>query len=120
NNPTGFAQVVDELQGGAVVRSFTYGHDLICQRIVGSSLSFYQYDGHGSVRLLTDAVGAVTNTYDYDAFGNLISHTGITPNDYLYSGEQFDANLGFYYLRARYMDPSQGRFLSAGSFGGSE
>ncbi|MBA2705871.1 MAG: RHS repeat-associated core domain-containing protein, partial [Blastocatellia bacterium] len=48
----------------------------------------------------------------YDAFGNLISRTGTTSNDYLYSGEQFDANLGFYYLRARYMNPTAGRFLS--------
>ncbi len=46
NNLTGYAQVVDELQGGAVVKSFTCGHDLISQRIGGGSLSFYQYDGH--------------------------------------------------------------------------
>jgi RHS repeat-associated protein len=110
NNPTGYSQVVDELQGGSVVKSFTYGHDLISQRIVGSTLSFYGYDGHGSVRILTDATAGVTDTCTYDAFGNLISHTGTTPNDYLDSGEQFDANLGFYYLRARYMNPSSGRF----------
>ena len=55
NNPTGYAQVVEELQSGAVVKSFTYGHDLISQRIVGGSLSFYGYDGHGLVRLLTRA-----------------------------------------------------------------
>jgi len=124
NNPTGYAQVVEELQSGAVVKSFTYGHDLISQRCspltANCSLSFYQYDGHGSVRQLTNASGAVTDTYDYDAFGNLISHTGATPNDYLYSGEQFDANLGFYYLRARYVNPSSGRFLSMDSFAGNE
>jgi RHS repeat-associated protein len=112
NNSTGYAQVVEELQSGSVGKSFTYGHDLVSQRIVGGSLSFYGYDGHGSVRLLTDATAAVTDTYDYDAFGNLISRTGTTPNDYLYSGEQFDANLGFYYLRARYLNPGSGRFLS--------
>lgn len=115
NNPTGCAQVVDELQSGAVVRSFTYGHDLISQRTVGSSLSFYQYDGHGSVRHLTNASAAITDAYDYDAFGNLVSRTGTTPNDYLYSGEQFDANLGFYYLRARFMNPSSGRFWTMDS-----
>ncbi|HEY2973146.1 MAG TPA: PKD domain-containing protein [Pyrinomonadaceae bacterium] len=120
NNPTGYAQVVEELRAGSVVKSFTYGHDLISQRIVGSSLRFYGYDGHGSVRLLIDATGAVTDTYDYDAFGNLIYRTGTTPNDYLYSGEQFDANLGFYYLRARYMNPASGRFLSMDSFAGGQ
>ena len=118
NNPTGYAQVVDELQTGTVVRSFTYGHDLISQRVSGGSLSFYQYDGHGSVRLLTNASGAITDAYDYEAFGNLIYRSGTTPNDYLYSGEQFDANLGFYYLRARYMNPSSGRFWTIDSFAG--
>ncbi len=120
NNPTGYAQVVEELRSGAVVKSFTYGHDLISQRIVGGTLSFYQYDGHGSVRQLTNASGAVTDAYDYDAFGNLIYRSGTTSNDYLYTGEQFDANLGFYYLRARYMNPSSGRFFSSDSFAGNE
>jgi RHS repeat-associated protein len=112
NNPTSEAQVVDELQAGAVIRSFTYGHKLISQRIVGGSLSFYQYDGHGSVRQLTNASGAITDAYDYDAFGNLIYRSGTTPNDYLDRGEQLDANLGFYYLRARHLNPANGRFLS--------
>jgi len=122
NNPTGYAQVVEELQSGAVTRSYTYGHDLISQRCptpgANCSLSFYGYDGHGNVRVLTDAAGTVTDTYDYDAFGNLISRTGTTANDYLYTGEQFDANLGFYYLRARYMNPAAGRFWSMDPFEG--
>jgi RHS repeat-associated protein len=118
NNPTGYAQVVDELQNGSVVKSFTYGHDLISQRIVSGPLSFYQYDGHGSVRQLTNGTAVVTDVYDYDAFGNLIYRSGTTPNDYLYCGEQLDANLGFYYLRARYMDPANGRFVSLDTYEG--
>ena len=70
------------------------------------------------MRQLTDATATVTDAYDYDAFGNLIYRSGTTPNDYLYSGEQFDANLGFYYLRARYLNPSSGRFWSMDSFAG--
>jgi RHS repeat-associated protein len=122
NNPTGYAQVVDELQGGVVIEQFTYGHDLISRHCPVTSaypLSFYGYDGHGSVRLLTNAGGAITDAYDYDAFGNLIYRSGTTPNDYLYSGEQLDPNLGFYYLRARYMDPSSGRFLSMDGYEGN-
>ena len=45
------------------------------------------------MRALTNTTGAVTDTYDYDAFGNLIHSTGTTPNVYLYSGEQFDPDL---------------------------
>lgn len=43
----------------------------------------------------------VTDTYDYDTFGNLINQTGSTPNNYLFAGEQYDPALGLYYNRAR-------------------
>jgi RHS repeat-associated protein len=62
--------------------------------------------------MLTNAAGAVTDAYEYDAFGNLLDHTGSTPNNYLYRSEQWDPDLGLYYLRARYMNPLTGRFLS--------
>jgi RHS repeat-associated protein len=54
----------------------------------------------------------VTDSYDYDAFGNKINSTGTTPNNYLYRGEFFDSDLGMYYLRARYYNPLTGRFMS--------
>ncbi|PYX50242.1 MAG: hypothetical protein DMG76_35280 [Acidobacteria bacterium] len=57
-------------------------------------------------------------TYDYDAFGNLIHSTGSTPNNYLYSGEQFDSDLNLYYNRARYLNVSTGRFWSMDSYEG--
>lgn len=122
NNHTGHAQVVEELVGPNVSRQYTYGHDLVSQRqLIGTEwrVSFHGYDGHGSVRYLTDAGGAVTDTYTYDAFGNLIARTGATPNDYLYAGQRFDAAVGLYYLRARYMNPASGRFLTMDLLDGS-
>ena len=77
--------------------------------------SFYGYDGHGSVRQLTNSSGTITDTYDYDAFGNLVSRAGNTPNNYLFGSEQYDPNLGFYYNRARYYSRAIGRFWSADS-----
>jgi RHS repeat-associated protein len=103
------------LQGGAVVRTYSYGLELINERqTIGgtSTTSFYGYDGHGSVRFLTGTSGAVTDTYDYDAFGNLLNATGATPNNYRFAGQQFDAALGTYYNRARYYDERIGRFWS--------
>jgi RHS repeat-associated protein len=64
------------------------------------------------VRQLANAAGAVTDTYEYDAFGVTLSHTGTMPNNYMYRGEQYDPDLGLYYLRARYYDSLTGRFLS--------
>jgi RHS repeat-associated protein len=52
-----------------------------------------------------------TDSYEYDAFGNGVATSGSTPNNYLYRGEQFDPDLGLYYLTARYMNPLSGRFL---------
>ena len=113
-NPTGYAQVVDELQNGAVTRSYSYGLERISEKqSVGTN--FYGYDGHGSVRQLTDPTGAVTDSYDYDAFGNLINSTGSTPNVYLFAGEAYDSALGLYYNRARYLNIATGRFWSTDS-----
>jgi RHS repeat-associated protein len=114
-NPTGYPQVMEEIVGGSVERTYTYGLQRISQDQLISSTwatSFYGYDGAGSVRQLTNSAGATTDTYDYDAFGNEVNHTGTTPNNYLYRAEQYDSDLGLYYLRARYYNPTTGRFMS--------
>jgi len=69
---------------------------------------------------LSDSTGAITDTYDYSAYGAEIDSTGITENSYRYTGEQFDAESGNYYLRARYYDPSNGRFTQQDTFLGWE
>jgi YD repeat-containing protein len=109
-NPSGYAQVLEEhtalnSQPPTLNCAYTYGHTLISQdRFNGAQwvASFYGYDGHNNVRYLTDLAANVTDTYDYDAFGNLISRTSIselpTPNSYLFTGEQYDPDLGLYYL----------------------
>ena len=114
-NPTGYSQVVEEVTAGAVTRQYTYGLQRISQtqQIANAwTPSFYGYDGGGSVRLLTDSTGTVTDTYDYDAWGNVLNTTGSTPNLYLFGAEQYDPDLGLYYLRARWVDPITGRFLT--------
>ena len=82
-------------------------------------MSVYLYDGHGSVVGLANENGKVTDTYAYDAFGNLLKSTGSTKNCYRYCGEQFDETTGLYYLRARYMDTSTGRFISQDTYQGT-
>jgi RHS repeat-associated protein len=122
HNPTGFPQVLEESVSDGSTRSFTYGINRISQKqlLTGgktTTTTFYIYDGHGSVRALTDASGAVTDNYDYDAFGNLIRATGATPNEFRFAGEQFDPDLGLYYLRARYYNPATGRFWTMDQHG---
>jgi len=113
-----YAQVLEEYRpDGTTEVAYVYGNDLISQQR-GEEMAYYLYDGHSGVRQLSDTNGAVTDTYVYDAYGNLLSATGETENNYLYRGEQFDPNVGLQYLRARYYDPSLGRFVSVDPFAG--
>ena len=104
---------MDEMVSGSVTRTFTYGLRPISEnQLVNGTWkpSFFGNDGHGNVRFLANIAGTLTDTYQFDAFGNLIASTGATPNPYLYSGERFDTNLNLYHLRARYYNMLTGRF----------
>jgi RHS repeat-associated protein len=129
NNYTGNAQVFVESQSingstPTVVRKYVYGlgpSPISQTQLINGQwvTSYFITDGHGSVRFLTDENGNVTDSYDYDAYGNLINQIGITPNNYLYAGEQFDPDLGFYYNRARYLSVQTGRFITMDSYEGN-
>ena len=110
--------VVEEYTPGGIIKvSYVYGHDLISQQR-GTEQSFYHVDGLGSTRALSDESGVVTDSYIYDAFGQVLKKIGDTENPYLFAGEQRDNNLGLDYLRARYLDVGTGRFVSRDSFEG--
>ncbi len=117
NDNSSLTNVLVEISNDGEV-TYTVGADLISQEVDGE-VYVYLYDGHGTVRALADEDGKITDTYSYDAFGNLLSSTGETANNYLYCGEQFDSTTGLYYLRARYMDTSIGRFISMDTYQGS-
>lgn len=113
------AQIVAEVgESGEETAYYTRGLDLIGLARDGKQF-YYVIDGHQSVRALTDEAGTITDTYEYDAYGNLLQKTGTTENDFRYTGEQYNANTGLYYLRARYMNPSTGTFISMDSYSGN-
>jgi RHS repeat-associated protein len=113
-----YAQVLEEYtEGGIIQVSYVHGNDLISQERNGQE-SFYHVDGLGSTRALSDESGLTTDRYIYDAFGRVLTKIGDTDNSYLYAGEQRDQNLGFDYLRARYLNFKTGRFVSRDTFEG--
>lgn len=134
-NPSGYPQVLEEYQAvwttytwagpSTLSRAYNYGTSLISQQqfntntLAPSVLSYYGYDGHGNVRFLMNTNGGITDTYKFDAFGNLIASDGTTPNDYLYSGQQYDSDLGLYDNRARYLNTDIGRFMTMDTFEGN-
>ena len=74
--------------------------------------SYYEQDAIGSVSALTNAAGALANTYTYDSFGNLTASTGAIANPFQYTGRDYDSEDSISYYRARYYDSATGRFLS--------
>jgi RHS repeat-associated protein len=74
--------------------------------------NYYQQDALGSVTSLSNSTGTLAGTYTYDSYGRLTSSTGTVVNPFQYTGREFDSETGIYYYRARYFDPSAGRFLS--------
>jgi RHS repeat-associated protein len=110
-NLTGFSQVLEELPrvGAAPTATYTLGSQIISQEKSGTALHLMA-DGHGSTRLLTDSSGAVQNAFTYDGYGSLVASNAVPQTVYLYSGERFDFDLRQYYLRARYYNPTVGRF----------
>jgi RHS repeat-associated protein len=94
---------------------YTYGQNLISQQ-QSNTESFFLSDGHSGIRIMTDHLGNLTSTSGYDAYGKF-SYGGVD-NTYLYRGEQLDKQTGLQYLRARYYDPSTGRFLGTDPFEG--
>ncbi len=121
NHP--YAQVLEEYTPGGVIKvSYIHGLDLISQTRSADGTdfekTFYHADGLGSTRMLTDLNGEVVNQYIYDAYGRTIAEMGTTGNVYLFAGERRDFNVGLDYLRARYLNPAIGRFVSRDSFSG--
>lgn len=82
-------------------------------------VSYYIHDGHGDVRALVSDDGKITDRYRYSAYGELLEKSGNTENHYLYTGEYHDGTSSLYYLRARYMNPSTGSFLTMDTYEGS-
>ena len=111
-----YASVIMELQNQQPVATYTYGDDLISYH-QGTGSQYYLYDALGSTRILTNENGQMTDSYNYDAFGTNTEHQGTSNNKYQYAGEQKDVT-GNYYLRARYYNPSVGRFTQMDSYMG--
>ena len=81
----------------------------------GANEQFYWtlVDHQGTVRDVVDGFGKLENHIIYDAYGNPISQSNPTIEiPYLFTGREFDIETGQYFYRARYYDPSIGRFIS--------
>jgi len=79
----------------------------------GQGTEWFLKDRLGSVKALTNGSGQMIEAFDYSVFGvpnNPSTTIGFT-------GREFDQETGLYYYRARYYEPSLGKFLSSDPLG---
>ena len=103
-----------------VVTKYVYGKGLIGEE-VNNTFKTYHFDFRGSTIAITDASGAITDTFAYDTYGKCISRTGTSDVIFGYNGRDgvvTDGN-GLIYMRARYYSPEMKRFINADIVAGS-
>lgn len=116
---TGYDQTLVAFDGsGSQLAEYHWGDRLISADD-GANDRFYHFDAGGNTRLLTDEVGVVSDSYDYEAFGRVRNRTGVADNPYGFAGESQQNPEGLIYLRARFYDPTIGRFVSRDPFSGT-
>jgi len=109
--------ILDAKQSGIPINAYVYGNGLICRIDPATDSEFYyHYDFRGSVIAITNQSGQLVQLYKYDPYGRVYAKKGSLTwnNSYQYLGKHGvqtdDSDL--YFCKARYYQPSTGRFLS--------
>jgi RHS repeat-associated protein len=106
-------------QSGNVLARYVRGNhvDEPFAELRSATISYYEENGSDAITSLTTSAGALANTYAYDSFGKLTASNGVIVNPFQYVTREFDQETNIYYYRARYYDPSLGRFISEDPIG---
>ncbi len=109
-DPLGIGNVLSDSRSGA---EYIYGNGLEA-RVKDGKASYYVTDLRGSVVAIVDEAGNITHKYQYDEFGKVLQKEEVDYNPFQYVGKYgvMCLNDHLYYMRARYYDPTIGRFLS--------
>ena len=128
---------------GSTTYTYTYEGTTLTQMTIGSNTLIFAYgvNGHpmgvkyngtsyyyvtnafGDVMAIINESGTEVVTYNYDAWGNILSTGGTMAstlgkyNPFRYRGYVYDQETGLYYLQSRYYNPTICRFISADSIG---
>ena len=120
-------QIVADLDAnGQVIRSYIHapGIDRLLAIVVhGTVPTKYACltDHLGTVHALADETGNIVESYEYDAWGNVLTvrdgagnplTESALGNRFLFQGREYSWSTGLYNFRAQWYDPETGRWLS--------
>lgn len=113
-------QMVEEYNGNALAASYLYGNNIdeALQMTRGEKAYYYQTNHLGSTMALTNSAGKLIERVAYDVYGvpTFVDSVGAelatssVGNNILFTGREYDAELGIYYFRARNYHSYVGRF----------
>jgi RHS repeat-associated protein len=97
--------------GGSTTFRYVHGPEVDepLAREDSGALSYYNADALMSVVALTNQAGTVIRSVRYDSWGRIEQGADA---GYGFAGREWEPEIGAYYVRARYLDPTGGRFLS--------
>jgi RHS repeat-associated protein len=101
-----------------ITRKYIYGQGLLAMATADARYC-YHFNATGSTIALTDMSQSVANRYAYEPFGQVLSQQETLPQPFKFVGQYgvMAEPGGLYYMRARYYDPSVGRFISEDPIG---
>jgi len=102
--------------------------NILSMTVYASTTSTYYYvkDHLGSVQAIVDVAGSIVESYQYDAWGNVLevkdgsgnplSESAIG-NRILWQGREYSWKTGLYFFRVRWYEPVTGRYRGPDQFG---
>lgn len=102
-------------QGGGVSWKFYYRENVLVAGTKNNDLFFYHFDHLGNTIALSDRSGKIVQTYAYDAWGKILSDSGIVEQPFKYSGAWgvIHEYAHLYRMPYRFYDAWTGRFIQA-------
>ncbi|NUO95714.1 MAG: RHS repeat-associated core domain-containing protein [Gemmatimonadaceae bacterium] len=111
------ALVADDASGLTHVYSNYPGVDRPHSVRTGGAMYYQQLEASGNVVGLIRSDGTLAASYRYDPFGRVVDSTGGVAQHLRYKGREADPSTGLVYMRARWYDPSLGRFIAEDPIG---
>jgi RHS repeat-associated protein len=105
--------------GNTITRYYIYGQGLLAMVTPADELYCYHFDAIGSTIAMTDDSQQVVNAYAYTPFGIITNKQEAIAQPFTFVGQHgvMTEPNGVYYMRARYYDPQNGRFISQDPLG---
>jgi RHS repeat-associated protein len=118
-DPFGLGNVVSQYDAGSLVAHYVHGLGLTTRLDQTGAAAYYDFDALGSTAGLSDLSGNYVNSYHYLPFGETLSSVQALPNTFTFVGQfgVMEEGSGLAFMRARFLSPSSGRFLSPDPWG---